>query len=133
MEFTMPQTKEGLRKRVIGFLRQRKRAGKLIYEQRKAQRAMQILIISSSLIIKFNHIQKWNYWRHCREVANQSEQIYQILPSDKGKHASIRHNMLQLIDECKKLSSVSYAEYLQSSRNQENISHRSSHGHTATA
>lgn len=84
--------KQQLRKELMSFFRQRKRAA---LELNDLWLKSQI----ETLIIRFNLIQSYDYWRHCREVNIQKNRILVVLPSSNGKHLSIRERIIALIDQ----------------------------------
>lgn len=85
------------RKYVMGFLNQREQAY-------KAMNSPNHLAAVGALRIRFNLIQQMSFWRHCLEVKEQQHLLMMILPSNKGKHKSIRDRMLIFINQCKLIS-----------------------------
>lgn len=121
MKFEIPKTKESLRSKLLAFFRQRKKFAEMAMGQAKSSRIRKVAMIATSLIIKFNLIQNYNYWRHCLEVRNKYEEIYEILPSENGKQSTIREHMLQIMDECKRVSAIKPKEYAGIDRSQKSL------------
>ena len=122
------QDKATLRKSLSGFLNQRKRAFKMIYE-----RTREVDFVLKSAVVQ--HIQfhwavcsKWDYWRNCREVILQEERLMEILPSTKGKHAIIRQHVLDMIEHCREVQAIDCYEYRRHNRIETEKQDRSTHG-----
>lgn len=112
----MPENKDELRSAIMRFLRQRKSAAHALYTKHKDSKLIKMQILCTSLITKFNLIQNFNYWRHCREVSNHEDAFYSLLPSSNGKHASIRERMIRIIEGCKKINAMGYVQFTEFNR-----------------
>ncbi len=99
------QRTSDLRKRILGFLKQRRRAYQLMYAQSKNPRMRVRECLAGTLENKFDLICGYSHWRHCREVVIRKAELMELLPSEHGKHAAIRLHMLELIEECELVSS----------------------------
>lgn len=100
-----------LRAGMIRFLNQRKRAYQLMFDH--SGESDYLLKKAAVLYIhtQWSIISKWDYWRHCREVILQEERILSILPSEKGLHKKIRHQVLGMIEHCRRVQKISCYVY----------------------
>lgn len=123
------QTKEELRSTMKRFFNQRAKAYRLI----KLKNLENVCVFLRG---RFDFIRDWNYWRQCLEVKNSEFLLLSILPSETGGHATERQHMLELIEHCKQIASMTSEQYskkqAQSSPPSRGDVHRTGGTHTQT-
>jgi hypothetical protein len=99
------ENKEQLQKTINAFLRQRGH-----YYKATSQPALHMVCMN--MLMQFDQISGWDYWRHCLEAKNSRANLYKILPSQRGTHQKIRENMILLIRHCTTITRIPRQVYL---------------------
>lgn len=96
---------------LFGYLNQRKKAIEFMSDIQYGKRISNAL---EHIRLRFELINKFDYWRHCLEIRNAEPLILQTLPSEKGYHKRIRKTIIGLIHHCKKVTESTHNEYYKS-------------------
>lgn len=64
------------------------------------------------MIDMWSMIERYDYWRHCLQVADMANDLIDVLPSSNGNHKKIRLRILDIIAHCRAIKNIPHDSFV---------------------